>query len=244
MLLNTKGIVLRSVKYGDTSLITTLFTASSGIRSYLVQGVRGAGKKQNKAAFFQPGLLLELVVYHQPLKNLQRIREFSAAYIYDGLTENVIKNSIVIFSVELLLRLLPDEAHIPALFTFTYDYFIALDKMETGKVANFPLFFILQCSRYLGYEITGDYSEESNHLNLQEGGFTSHPPESIPFTNDEDARLLNRLLMVNDFEGLEQIEMNADMRLRLIDWYIAFLQFHTKHMGNIRSLSILRAILH
>jgi hypothetical protein len=66
----------------------------------------------------------------------------------------------------------------------------------------------------------------------------------MPFINDEDSAMLNKLLMADDYETLEKIQMNADMRLRLIDWYVAYLQQHTQHMGNLRSLSVLRAILH
>jgi hypothetical protein len=38
--------------------------------------------------------------------------------------------------------------------------------------------------------------------------------------------------------------MSAAMRMRLTEWYIAFLQRHTQHMSNIRSLQVLQAILH
>ena len=97
MLHKTNGIVLRSIKYGDSSLITTIFTAIFGVQTYIVQGVRSTKANQNKGGFFQPGMLLDLVVYQQPQKNMQRIREFRAAYIYTGLQEDVVKNSISMF---------------------------------------------------------------------------------------------------------------------------------------------------
>ena len=244
MVHNTNGIVLRSVKYGDSSLITTIFTSVYGVQSYMVQGVRSAKAGKNRAGFFQPGMLLELVVHQQPQKNLQRIREYQAAHIYNSLQADVVRNSILIFSVELLLRLLPEHAPLPALFDFSFDYFVHLDNMQIHSVANFPLYFVIQCSRELGYEIKGDYSDQTPHLNLQDGGFTEHPPSAPPFMNDEDARALHSLLGASDYDTLQQTDMNAAMRLRLIDWYVAFLQQHTQHMGSIKSLSVLRAILH
>ncbi|NBO56051.1 MAG: DNA repair protein RecO, partial [Actinobacteria bacterium] len=36
----TKGLVLRAVKYGDTSLVVTVFTELFGLQSYIVSGVR------------------------------------------------------------------------------------------------------------------------------------------------------------------------------------------------------------
>src|SRR4051812_44832359 len=115
MLQKTNGIVLRSVKYGDTSLVTTIFTAVSGVQTYMVKGVRTSKAGKNRAGSFQPGVLLEMVVYQQPHKNIQHIREFQAAYLYNSLHENVIKNSIGLFSAEVLLRLLPEHAPLPVL---------------------------------------------------------------------------------------------------------------------------------
>ncbi len=243
MLHKTNGIVLRAVKYGESSLVTTIFTELYGVQTYMVQGVRSSKARQNRAGFFQPGTLLELVVYQQPQKNMQRIREFQAAYIYNGLQEDVVKNSIVLFSAELLLRLLPELGPLPALFRFSYDYFVALDNMPLHEVANFPLFFIIECSRELGYPLKGGYSTETPYPNLQEGDFTAHTPSESPL-NDEDARALSRLLQVNSLADLSRAELNSERRLRLIDWYVNYLQQHTQHMGNIRSLSILRTILH
>jgi len=244
MLQKTNGIVLRSVKYGESSLVSTIFTAQYGVETYMVQGVRSATAKQNRAGSFQPATLLELVVYQQPQKNMQRIREFRPAYIYQNLQEDVVKNSIVLFSVEVMLRLLPEHASLPALFDFAFEFFITLDKMPLNAVANFPLFFIIQCSKILGYELKGNFSINTPHLNLHEGAFTTNAPSVSSFINDEDAIILNTLLTTDDYKSLKEIEMNAGIRLRLIDWYIAFLQLHTQHMGNIRSLSVLRTILH
>src|ERR1019366_7795268 len=161
MLHKTNGIVLRSIKYGESSLVTTIFTAAYGVQTYMVQGVRSSKAKQNRAGTFQPGMLLELVVYQQQNKNLQRIREFQVAYIFGAFQEDVVKNSIVLFSTEVLLRLLPENAPLPALFDFVYEYFITLDKMPATGIANFPLFFIIHCSREFGFELKGSYNTQT-----------------------------------------------------------------------------------
>ena len=73
----TKGIVLRTVKYGETSVIVLVFTEKFGVQSYLVNGVRISSKKgSGKANLFQPSAILDMVVYHNELKQLNRVREF------------------------------------------------------------------------------------------------------------------------------------------------------------------------
>ena len=59
----TKGIVLRVIKYGETSIIATLFTELFGVQTYLVNGIRTSKKTGSKAAMYQPGAILDMEVY-------------------------------------------------------------------------------------------------------------------------------------------------------------------------------------
>jgi len=244
MLQTTTGIVLRSVKYGETSLVTNIFTREFGVQAYLIQGVRTTKTKQNRAALLQPSTLLELVAYQKQQKSLQRLREFQYAYMHRSLQAEVVKNSIALFSVELLLRLLPEDAPLPDLFDYCFQYFQMLDQLSNEEVANLPVHFIIQISRLLGYEIKGDYSAATPHLHFQEGGFSDHLPVIRPFVTDDDARALAALLTVDEYQKLREVSMNAAMRFRLLDWYIAFLQQHSQHLSQIKSLAVLQAILH
>lgn len=244
MLQNTRGIALRAVKYGDTSIIATIFTELYGVQSYMVQGVRSSKAKNNKAALLQPATLLDMVVYHKPNTKLQRIKEYQYAYIYTSLQEEIIKNSVALFSAEVLLRILPEEALMPELFQFAFQYFQQLDTMPASNVANFPLYFLVQCSRILGYEISGTYSSETPYLHMQDGAYTATPPKMDTYLHDEDAKALSNILNIEDATLLKMIALNSETRNRLIDWYIEFMHSHTQHMGNIKSLTVLRAILH
>lgn len=244
MLHNTRGIALRAVKYGDTSVIATIFTEQYGVQSYMVQGVRSSKAKNNKAALLQPATLLDMVVYHKPQTKLHRIKEFQYAYIYTQLQEEIVKNSVALFSAEVLLRMLPEEAIMQELFQFSFLYFQQLDAMPVAGIANFPLYFLIQCSRILGYEISGTYTAETPYLNMQDGAFTATPPRMDTYLQDDDAIALSKLLLVDEVKELQTVSLNADTRNRLLDWYIAFMHSHTQHMGNIRSLAVLRTILH
>ncbi len=244
MLQNTRGIVLRSVKYGDTSLITSIFTEKFGIRSYIVQGVRSARARGGKAGLLQPATLLDIVAYHKSQSNLNHLREFQPAYIYTSLQEEVVKNSIALFSVEVLLRLLPEHAEMPELFEVVYHYFCDLDKKSNDRVANFPLYFLIACSKLMGYAIHGSYTPQTPYINMQEGAFTHNPPAISSYLHEEETKMLGRLLLSGDIEELENIDMNAVIRNRILDWYIEFLNMHTQHMGTIKSLAVLRQVLH
>ncbi|MES1220998.1 MAG: DNA repair protein RecO, partial [Bacteroidota bacterium] len=137
----TRGIVLRTVKYGETSMIITIFTELFGVQSYLVNGVRTSTKKgSGKANLFQPSAILDMVVYHNELKNLQRIKEFRWGYLYQHILSDVRKNAVALFMVELLTKCLKQPEANPDLFHFAEDSFLHLDESSDAVVANFPLF--------------------------------------------------------------------------------------------------------
>jgi DNA repair protein RecO (recombination protein O) len=241
MLHKTRGIVLRPVKYGDTSIVVTIFTEAYGVQAYMVRGVRVSSKGSNKAAYFQPGTLLDVVVYMQPSKNIQQLREYQASCLFLNVHQDIVRNSILLFSVELLLRLLPNEAPIPSLFSYAWQYFCEIDEANVEGLGSYPLLFLVHITSMLGYDLTGTYCSETPYLNVLEGGFSAHPPSGPPYATKEDAVVLSQLLS----RITEEIPpMNGEQRVRLIDWYIAFLQQHSQHMGNIRSLQVLRTVLH
>jgi len=246
MISTTQSIVLRATKYGETSLISGQFTRAYGVQSFLVQGVRSAGGRgrSSRAGLLQPGMVLDITTYQKSGANLQRLKEFTPAIIYGTVHEDVLKNSVALFSVEVLLRLLPEAAPLPELFDFAKEYLQALDRMPAGAVGNFPLYFALECSRFLGYEMIGAYREDTPYLNLAEGGFSAHPPREGTRVTSDDAAALAQLMQVERLEALGAISLNGQSRQRLLEWFLDFLARHTDHMGTVRSLAVLHAILH
>lgn len=242
MLQKTNGIVLRAIKYGDTSLIVTIFTETFGVQAYIVQGVRSSSAR-NKAAYFQPSMLLELVVYAQPGKSMQHIREYQALHIYASVTERIVKNTIAMFCTEVMLRILPESAPMEELFMAARSFLVQLDEQPEQLCANAPLYFLSKCSSLLGYAIKGGFSVDTPYLDIVEGGFSSHPPSLPPFTGQDDAQSLGKLLLAENLFDSSSVAMTAEMRVRLTDWYISFMQLHAEHMGNIRSLQVLRTVL-
>jgi DNA repair protein RecO (recombination protein O) len=244
MLLTTKGIVLRTVKYGETSLIASVFTEALGLHSYMLKGIRSEQNKTKRAGLLQVASLLELSVDHKPNRQLQHIKEFQPAHIYQSLQEEIVKNSVAVYSVELLSRLLPQAETMGDLFQFVYGYYIAIDRAASATIANYPIYFTIQCGKYFGYNVLGNYSGSSPYLNAKEGIFTNMPPSIGVQLLDEDVKAIAELLSIENTAQMHQIRLNAASRNRILDWYIEFLQHHTQHLSNMRSLEILRAILH
>ena len=126
---STRGVVLRTIKYGDSSIITSIYTELFGIQQYLVKGVRQSSKTSaGKASYFNPAAILELQVYHNELKQLQFIKEFRWAYLYESVLFNVVKNTVAIYVMELLQHSLKQPEANPELYYLIEDTLKQLDR--------------------------------------------------------------------------------------------------------------------
>jgi len=240
----TKGIVLKTVKYGETSLIATLYTELFGIQSYLVNGVRTSSKRgPGKAVYFQPAAILDMLVYHNELKNLQRIREFSWAVLYSAIFSDILKNAVALFMVELLQKTIKQPEPNPELFYFIEDSFLHLDAAEGRVLANFPLFFILHLAGFFGFRIQDIYSERNPILDLREGQFV---PELPPYPQVLEGSLsyhTAQLLRVQQPEELKELALNQETRRALLQAFQTFYALQIPDFGEMRTLTVLQTVL-
>ena len=241
---HTRGIVLRTVKYGETSVIVTIFTELFGIQSYLVNGVRTTTKKgSGRANLFQPTALLDLIVYHNEVRQLQRIREFKWGYLYQTIFSDIRKNAVAVFMIELLTKCLKQPEPNADLYNFTEDCFMHLDQSPDNIMANFPLFFSLHLPVFFGFRISDNHSPDNPFLDMQEGEFVQQHPSHIYFLEEKESQATSDILKVQQPEELSQIRLNHEFRRLLLQAYERYYALHVPDFGSMRTLPVLKEIL-
>lgn len=240
----TKGIVLRTIKYGETSVITTVYTELFGVQSYIVKGVRQSTKKtQGKSNYFQPAAMLEMIVYHNDLKNLQFVKEYQWSYLYNEVFFNVVKNAVALYVIELLQHSLKQPEANPELFYIIQDTLKQLDKGTDTFTANLPLYFTLQLSAELGFQLQGEYSKNTAVLDLQEGQFVSDIPNHVNYVSGELARVTSVINNIQFYNDLEQINLSRNTRRELLQLYKQYMVLHIDSFGELKSLPVLQEVL-
>lgn len=239
----TKGIILRTVKYGETSIIASVYTELFGIQSYIVKGIRQSNKKQNKAIYFQPAAMLEMVVYHNELKKLQFIKEYQWSYLYRAVLFDVVKNAIAMFMVELLQLTMKQPEANAELFYFIEDCLQQLDKGSNTLAANLPLYFTLNLATKSGFRLQGEYAETIAVLDLQEGAFVTDIPAHSYYAQGSVAFIISILNSLNSLNALEQIALNRSERKEVLLVLLQYISLHLHDAGNLKSLSILQEVL-
>ena len=239
----TKAVILRTVKYGETSLVVTAFTELFGVQTYMVNGVRTAKKTGMKAALYQPASLLEMIVYHNEKNTLHRIREANRASVFGQVLTDVIKNSIAVFMMELLYKLLKQPEANTDLFYFCEDTLLQLDEAPPHVAANLPLFFTLQLSHFFGFRIDDNFSEKNSWLDLQEGNFVDEKPAHSYFMSEENAALTAELLKIRLPAELDDLKMNHLKRRELLAKYMEYYSLHIADFGQMKTLAVMGEVL-
>ena len=149
MLHKTEGLVLRYVKYGESSIVVTIYTEKFGVSTFIVNGVRST-KSKGKIALYQPMNLLDLVVYQKEGRDINRISEVKSLSPLNSIRGDIRKSSIAIFLSEVLNKCLKEESANEILFHFLKTSVLQLEHLE-ANFQNFHLVFLLMFSKYLGF---------------------------------------------------------------------------------------------
>lgn len=239
----TKGIVLRTIKYGETSLVVTVFTELFGIQTYMVNGVRTSKKSAAKANLFQPTAILDLIVYHNESKSMQRIKEFGWGFLYKTVLHDVIRNSIAAYLMELLQKCLKQPEPNTDLFNFCEEVLQQLDVAPAAIAANFPLFFSIQLAHFFGFRMTDNYSDANAILDLEEGNFTDQQPAHPHFIEGEQAQITSQLLRIMQPHELDEIKLNRVTRRELLLRYQDYYALHIHDFGEMKTMMVLQEVL-
>ena len=244
MVHSSKGIVLHTLKYGDTSIITKVYTELFGIQSYIVKGVRQSSKTSSgKAGYFQPAAILDMQVYHNEQKQLQFIKDYQWSYLYEKVLFDVVRNTVAIFIIELLQHTLKQPEANPELFYLIEDTLKQLDKGNDTLAGNLPLYFALHLGRELGFQLHGNYNLQTPVLDLQEGMFIAEKPSHPFYLEGVLAKTTSELAEIKFYNDLENISLNRNTRRELLQAYQTFLSLHISDFGEMKSFAILQEIL-
>ena len=113
-----QGIVLQTIRYGDTSLIVKVFTRSLGLRSYMVKGAFNRNSK-NRAALFQNLHLINYVEAGKPNKsNLGYLKDVQLSSVYQSIPFVMNKSAILLYVCELLTKTITEQEQNEALYDF------------------------------------------------------------------------------------------------------------------------------
>ena len=234
-----RGIVLHTLKYGDSSMVAYLLTDLFGRQNYMVPGVRSARGHGSKLALFQPMFAVEFEGLESPRMQLHRFREVHNGLVLQSMPFDVRKSTIALFMAEVLYRLVKESEPNAPLFDFVWRSVSALDALQEG-VANFHLWFLSNLSRYLGFSPGNSYLPGA-WFDIREGVYTPVHPVHEAVLSCDDARILHQLLAC-DVDALAGIGLNRHQRVNYLNALLVFYGYHLDAIHAVQSVRILQEV--
>ena len=234
-----RGIVLHTVKYGDSSMVVQMLTDICGRQSYMVQGVRSTRGRGSKLALLQPLFPLEYEGLESSRMDLHRLRDMHSGILLRSLPYDVRKSTIALFIAEVLYRLVEEREANEPLFEFVWGSIEALDALQDG-VSNFHLWFLSNLSRFLGFHPGNNYTH-GDYFDMREGLFTPILPLHNNSLSPELASLFSALLH-SDITSLSTLTLNRHQRVNLLNRLVEYYSLHLDNIGRVRSIAILQEV--
>lgn len=242
MLKIVHGIILRTVKYSESSVICEVYTRELGLRSYIMSGVRQS--KSNIAyGLVRPMNWVEMVVYQRDDKEINRVKELKTAIVYKNLPYDLIRGSVGLFITEVVQKTVKEVEANEALFVFLLESYELLDRLE-GSLSNFHLSFLSKLAVQLGFMPDYAFWEEgvSNlYFDYVESVFCEDKPIHNYFFRPEQNNCLF-FFLENPLENCSDLMLSTALRKSFLDTLLTFYRYHFEHF-QINSHEILHQVL-
>jgi DNA repair protein RecO (recombination protein O) len=239
MLITTEGIILHYIKYGENSIIATIYTRASGRQAYMLNITRSR-KAKIKTGILQPLFLVNLVAYQKDSREVQRIKEIKNEPVYQNIPFEISKTSQAIFLAEVLSKTLREQESFPSMFEFIKNSLIYFDLAE-GGTANFHLWFLFRLTEFLGIMPGTEKTGFEGWFDMKKGAVAPFEPSHQYFINKEATEKLISLSLLK-LPDMNQLHITRNMRGYLTSKLLEYYQLHFEHLGEIKSLKVLNEV--
>jgi DNA repair protein RecO (recombination protein O) len=190
MLIKTEAIVLKSMKYRDTSKIVTFYSQEYGKLKGIAKGARTAKNKFGSS--LEPMSRSMLVIYKKEHRDLHLISQCDAIDSFKNLTEDLDRMTTALSVIELMNQVTHEEERNPALFALLVETLSALNS-SSKNYSSYLHAFRLRLASLFGYAPNFEVcSECGNSLIIGNG------EKQFAFQVARGAVFCNRCCMPND----------------------------------------------
>jgi DNA repair protein RecO (recombination protein O) len=236
MLVHVKAIALRAIEHGDRTFILKAWTSHAGARSYLV---RAGGKRGSAMAALQPLSRIEVVADERPDRDLHQARELRVEEPYARLHTEPLRAAIALFAQELFCRVLRTETADHELDRELRSILSAMDAAD--HLRWLPHQIMIALTGPLGFRPQQPEPGET-HFDLQEGRFLNAHGQHLHLLSPPLSTALAQLLAHPIGQDPES-PLSSAQRKDLLDRLLLYYRLHLEGMGEMRSPSVLHAVL-
>lgn len=239
MLTKTGAIVLRSIKYGDQTLIVDMLTKEYGRLTFAVR-ISQSPRAKVRRQLFQPSTVIDVEFDYRPRSTMQRMKAAAISRPYISLTSDPYKLAMTMFLCEFLCYATRSEQSNVPLFDYVCAGMEWLDGCR-GGFSNFHIVFMLRLSRLLGFYPNIETHDSGRFFDLRSGCFVPLRPLHPDFLFPEEADKI-AVVMRMDYPTMRLFAMSHDERNRCVEIILRFYRLHIPDFPEMKSLGVLQEL--
>ena len=247
MLISTSAIVLKTIPYGDTSVIARMFTEDQGKVTILAKGAWRP--KNNAGTLLEPMNHIHLQYYHKNSREIQVLKDGGFTQQFSNLRKELSKVIVGLTIVEMMDKSTLDNNPFPILYRLGWR---VLEKLNDEKqnIWLVFVFFLYQLSLRLGFLPNIKKCSKCN-ADLISGCFDNYTGELICVNCSKQSKISldeNSLSALQKLEGLhlddlQTLSINIQGITNSIQFLDLFISFHLEGLKKLRSMIMLKQIL-
>jgi len=241
MIRKTRGIVLHTTRYGESSLVVHCYTEEFGRQTIMAKGVRKS-RRNNRSNLFQALFILDFELYYKETSSMHLVKEVSRALPINTIPYDITKSTQAIFMAEVLYRVVREEEPNPVLTEFLISSISYLDALE-NPMPDFHIIFLFHLSRYLGFFPQNNFDHINRFFDLESGRFKPTFMDSGKQL-DEDTSSLWSSYLERDYQEASNVRYSSEQRKKILDQLVKYYRNHVEGLKEIRSLDVLHTLFH
>lgn len=239
MLVKTRAILLKTVKFSENSVIARFYTEAYGLESFIINNIR-AKKGAVNAAQLQPLSLLEADIYQRGNANLQRIKELRANPLLHNIYTQMPKTSAIMFMQEVLGKVIVEKEQNQTLFSFLFNQICWLE--DVAKLPGiFPSYWLLQLSKHLGFFPEIESWAPGSIFMPHQGIFAAQVTEPVYF-DAPNAQAIHQLCAAT-LQNFDQVHLTGIQKRELLENVLLYYRLHIEGFNELKSHKVLAEVL-
>ena len=253
MLIKTRAIVLRSIKYADQKYIVDFYTEQHGRLACAIKVATTPGGRL-KRQLFQPLMLLDIEIDWRQREQLCKLVSAQIDTPWTTIATNPVKTTITLFLAEVLWNATRQEQADSQLFQFIATSMQWLDATEQG-MANFHIAFLVQLTRFLGIMPEAEsrratptaagmhtpHTTSPTLFGLRTSEFITQTPLHTDFLRTSDTAVMQQLLRIS-YPTMHLFRMSRSERQRCLDVIISYYRLHLPSFPEPKSLQVMHEV--
>ena len=232
----TKGFVLKSLKYSDTSAIFQVYTEDFAMLSLLIKGFYSSKNKKNRFIQYP---FTQIEFNFRKNANLVHPCKIQSHDNFINAHQNPLKLMILQFLAEVIYTTLKEDEPNAAIYNFINHQLSIFNKKET-QFAEFHLLLLANLTKLLGF-YPNSKNDSLPFFDLNDGQYTDNATAFYKINKEESIHW--KSLFQQNFSIQYINQFKPDVRQNLLKYLLDYYILHVPGFRTPKSLEVLRQLI-